>query len=95
MGGLIVLIVIATSIGVAIDAGQRDWSHSRLAKSPLGWLVGCLLLWFVFFPAYLLVRNRAPQKVAVTAGVPTCPQCHRAVQVGGRFCPFCGSSYHA
>lgn len=93
MSGVLILVVVATSIGVAVDAGNRDWSSSRFAKSPLGWLIGCLLLWVVFFPAYLAQRGRMPVKGAVVAGVPTCPRCHRAVQIGGRFCPFCGTTY--
>jgi hypothetical protein len=50
MGGLWVL----SSIWVFYDARHRD------VPKPLRWGIGCLLLWIVFFPWYL-VRRRTPE----------------------------------
>lgn len=63
-GLLTVLVVIGTTIWVAIDASGRDFSALdgkwALARSWVGWTVGCLLLWIVVFPIYLSQRARAP-----------------------------------
>jgi hypothetical protein len=69
-------IVLPTSLWVFFDArrlgvkqgqmkhhGAKSWSDSP----PSGWLAGCLILWTVFFPLYLIRRpeykriNRPPQ----------------------------------
>jgi hypothetical protein len=58
----VLLIVIGTSIWVGVDASGRDWSDSKVSKSPVGWVLGCLLLWIVFFPIYLVQRSNVPLK---------------------------------
>ena len=45
---------------VAIDADKRDWSNDRFANHPWKWVVGCVFLWIVAFPAYLIRRGNAP-----------------------------------
>lgn len=62
MTELLLLIVVGTSIWVALDAGQRDWSQSPVAKGALGWFLLTLLLWIIFFPVYLSYRGQAPRK---------------------------------
>ncbi len=55
------LIVIVSSVWVLIDAfqiGVRRNQLKGLARSgPLGWALGCLLLWIIVFPLYLVKRN--------------------------------------
>jgi hypothetical protein len=67
MAGVVLLVVIGTTIWMGVDASGRDWSRSGVAKSTVGWVLGSLLLWIVFFPLYLAQRQRAPKKHAVVA----------------------------
>jgi hypothetical protein len=65
MIGLIVLVVIASSVWVGFDAAGRDFSSDRrlvMARGAAGWVTGCLLLWILFFPAYLAQRSQSPRK---------------------------------
>ncbi len=54
---LIALVVIGTTIWVAADVKDRP---APGGIHPIGWVVGCLVLWIVFFPWYLGARTRAP-----------------------------------
>ncbi len=65
MIGLLLLIVIASAVWVGFDSSGRDFITGKrwvMAKGPVGWVLGCLLLWIIFFPAYLALRGRAPLK---------------------------------
>jgi hypothetical protein len=53
-------VQLATIVWVAIDADKRDWSNDRFANHPWKWVVGCVFLWIVAFPAYLIRRGNAP-----------------------------------
>jgi hypothetical protein len=67
MFGLMVLVVIGSAVWVGFDASGRDFTTGKrwvMAKGPVGWVLGCLLLWIIFFPAYLAQRGRAPVKRA-------------------------------
>jgi hypothetical protein len=105
MGAVVVLFVLATSIWVLIDAGQRDFSQNSFAKSPLIWFFGCLFLWIVVFPIYLIHRGRTPLKgarnTAALAHVPPpaasptttlkrCPDCAETILADARVCKHCG-----
>jgi len=73
MGILMFLIVVGTSIGVAVDASKLGVRRGLLGSSiadmgPAGWFFCCLLLWIVCFPAYLITR---PKYVAAAAGTRT------------------------
>lgn len=59
MSSVIALVVVGTTLWVAFDAKDRDWSGYGFANRPWKWVVGCLLLWIVAFPLYLARRNRA------------------------------------
>jgi hypothetical protein len=67
------LIVVGTTVWVGVDASQRDFSNARGARTTLGWVVGMLLLWFVFLPLYLVERNRASPKKGRTVARPAGP----------------------
>jgi hypothetical protein len=58
---LLPLVVIASTIWVAVDVSQRDWD-AGYARPYMGWVVSCLLLWIVYFPLYLARRGQVPIK---------------------------------
>lgn len=62
MTGLILLIVIGSTIWVGVDASGRDFSQSGVARSTAGWVLGSLLLWLVVFPLYIAQRSHVPLK---------------------------------
>jgi hypothetical protein len=59
---LFLLLFVATTIWVGVDASRRDWSDHGFANATWKWIVGLLLLWIVAFPIYLVQRNRVPAK---------------------------------
>lgn len=65
MIALLFLIVIFSTIWVGFDAAGRDWRNTDskwvMARSSFGWMIGCLVLWIVFFPAYLAQRGQHPK----------------------------------
>lgn len=71
MGGLVVLIIIGTTVWVGVDTSGRDFSQSKFARSTAQWVIGSLFLWIVAFPAYLALRGRAPRKTARGRTSPT------------------------
>ncbi len=58
MGGLILVVMLATTAWVAYDASQRDWSGHSFANRSWKWVVGSLLIWIVVFPLYLFQRGK-------------------------------------
>jgi hypothetical protein len=70
MGSLALLIIVGTTIWVGFDAAGRDFSQSKFARSTAQWVIGSLGLWIVAFPAYLVLRGRAPLKLAAAQGSP-------------------------
>ena len=56
------LVIVGTTIWVAVDASRRDWSNNKFANAPWKWIAGSLLLWIVAFPVYLAQRGKAPIK---------------------------------
>jgi uncharacterized BrkB/YihY/UPF0761 family membrane protein len=58
------LVVLLVGIGTATWVGYDSAAAERAAgRSPWlnitgSWVVGCLVLWIVFFPLYLVRRNR-------------------------------------
>lgn len=61
MDVVIMIMVIATSIWVLVDAktiGVKKGQIKGLANmGPVGWFLVCLLLWIVGFPVYLAKRG--------------------------------------
>lgn len=68
------LVIIGTSIWVAIDAsniGARRGLIKGLGNmGPAGWFFSCLLLWIIGFPVYLAKRS-AIKAAAVGSNVPS------------------------
>lgn len=62
MAGLILMMVIATSIWVAVDASSlgapRDRNLGVAGSSPVAWGLACIVMWIVFFPLYLTKRPK-------------------------------------
>jgi hypothetical protein len=74
MGWLIILVVVGTTIWVGLDAGNRAGRGIGLAGSmrPWQWVLGCLLLWIVVFPWYLVQRSSSSRlRPRPSVGVPT------------------------
>jgi hypothetical protein len=59
--GSLVIVGLPT-LWVAFDASGRDWHRVLFADRAWKWVVGCLLLFPVAFPAYFVHRGRAPRK---------------------------------
>ena len=59
---LSLVIVIGTSVWVFRDARERgvekDQQEGFLDLGPWGWFLGCLLVWIVVFPIYLINRPK-------------------------------------
>jgi hypothetical protein len=74
LGIILVLVIIATSIWVAIDssnlgAGRGALGGGFLDMGPASWFFVCLLLWIIGFPCYLVARSKLVAAKAVQASV--------------------------
>jgi hypothetical protein len=57
MGYLLVLIIYGTSIWAACDAAKiKMYRYKQFFDRSIGVFVGCLMLWIICFPAYLVIR---------------------------------------
>ncbi|MDQ2955529.1 MAG: hypothetical protein M3Y42_01010 [Actinomycetota bacterium] len=62
---LVLAIVIATDLWVYADARRCAAINAPVSlrignlriDTPVGWLVGCVVLWIFFFPMYLVSRS--------------------------------------
>jgi hypothetical protein len=66
---VVLTIVVGTTIWVGIDHGKTKelYGDESIRSDAQGWVVGCLLLWIVFFPWYLVCRDRQRQLGPVAA----------------------------
>ena len=62
MSQLALFVVLGTTIWVGVDAAGRDFSRTSFARSTPMWIFGCLALWIVVFPVYLVQRSKVPLK---------------------------------
>lgn len=63
MGTIVLLLVLATTVWVGIDASNLGVQRGRLGGGSLdmsvaSWVVCCLFLWIIAFPCYLAARGR-------------------------------------
>ena len=54
------VFVLTTTIWVYRDARKRIARGERIEPAWV-WLLGCLMMWLVFFPFYLYKRARGPE----------------------------------
>jgi hypothetical protein len=85
MEAVVLLVVIGTSIWVAIDAshiGARKGLIRGLGNmGPAGWFFCCLLLWIIGFPVYLAKRSEIKAAAAASnVSVPTPVDAGQVVQ---------------
>ena len=77
LGGVVVLVVIGTTIWTYFDSRERD------RDSPLGDAFVVLILWIVGFPYYLVVRHREQGG--------RCRRCRKKLKpYGADECWYCG-----
>jgi hypothetical protein len=77
MTAVLLLLVTGSAVWVGIDAQTRDFSNHRFANSTAQWVLGTVALWIIVFPAYLVVRDRAPLRrdlFVPPAPVPAAPR---------------------
>lgn len=63
---VVLLVIIGTDLWVYTDARKRTEGGTPVALSigalevntPTVWFVACLILWILFFPAYIVTRNQ-------------------------------------
>jgi hypothetical protein len=63
---LVLLIALSSDVWVFVDAKAHDERGTPVVASigrlevatPAAWLLGCLLLWILFFPLYITRRNQ-------------------------------------
>ena len=53
------ILVLGTTIWVGFDQGhiKRTYGEEHIGDSWLPWVLGCVLLWILFFPLYLVTRS--------------------------------------
>jgi hypothetical protein len=98
-GDFVWLVVIATSIGVFVDArriGVRRGLISGIADmNPVAWLFACLFLWIIAFPIYLIKRPEFIRAVATpkfgSGGMVFCTGCGASIHSSAPTCPHCGA----
>lgn len=95
------IIVIVTSGWVWIDAKslglQRGTSRGTFDMDPPAWFLACLLIWIVYFPAYLLKRRRykaEQDKLSTLRSEITlfCEECRAPIPPSNAFCGSCGAA---
>jgi hypothetical protein len=67
------LVQAASIVWVGFDARGRDFSGRFTARSPTGWVVGCVLFWIICFPLYLVARSSGPRKGSIPMTPPLSP----------------------
>lgn len=103
MGGLgiiVLLVVVGTTIWVATDVGKRNWKPGSSGAAT--WVVGCILLWIIVFPMYLIQRSKTTEKGTALPGggiatsprtnanlYRTCPHCKEPMRRDAGTCPHC------
>jgi len=72
LAGVVIGIVVLTSLLIAIDAAQIGMGkklHGKITTGPIGWFVGGILLWCVVYPSYLFSRRNFGLKNHLAAGI--------------------------
>jgi len=105
---LVVVGIIASSVWVLVDAESHQVPMSKgkpysPSNGSAAWFIGCLLLWIIGFPWYLIARSAVlaegrsiPPTATLAASPPTgaallCSTCGTSLAAGARFCHVCAS----
>lgn len=93
---LVGALVVITSIWAGLDAQKLGAGKLKLGgladTSPAGWFAGCLLLWIVVFPLYLITRPKLTSVGGGVSGEPEmkrCAACDRLYDAQYDGCPHC------
>lgn len=95
---LVGALVIGTTIWVAYDhRSMTAWYGTEFAGDDVsGWILGCLLLWILVFPMYVIHRRqvrRAYYRAEFDRSREECINCGEVRGPGSKFCSLCGHSY--
>ena len=97
MPTFMLLLVVGSSIWVGIDAfnlAKTSNGKGPGGTSPAAWVVGCLMLWIVFFPYYLVKRGKpqlSPSTSSSDSARPRreCPHCRSQMRADASVCLQC------
>lgn len=96
VGAIVGLVVLATSVWVFFDATDYRVRTSKNigTTAPVAWFGGCLLMWIIFFPGYLVQRNKVLLEPAATpfrtfSDSMDCPFCSERIKRNAVICRFC------
>jgi hypothetical protein len=61
LGGLLAVLVVGSTIWVAFDHGfiKRTYGDGHIGDSAVPWILGCVLLWVLFFLGISLPAPRS------------------------------------
>jgi hypothetical protein len=62
---IVLAIVVGSTIWVGFDHGKttRVYGDEYMHTTAYGWMLGCIFLWIVWFPWYLVCRHRQRQPI--------------------------------
>jgi hypothetical protein len=90
--GVVILVLAITIFGVAADHRELERDYGRhVGDSTAQWVVGCILLWIIVFPLYLLHRSRHKRLSAAW----DVDEGDEVPQGTGAFCGACGTQQAA
>jgi len=96
MSTIFAILIIASIIWVAYDASKIGVKKGMISgmfnMGIFGWVVACILVWIIFFPAYIIKRGEYIKAGTLSqnfAGF--CSKCGKPLNVGVTFCSTCGN----
>ena len=100
MGTIFAIFIIASIIWVAYDASKigvkKDMISGMFNMGIFGWVVACILVWIIFFPAYIIKRGEYIKAGTRSQNfVGFCSKCGKPLNVGATFCSACGKPVEA
>ena len=95
---ILLSFLISTSIWVSIDAykHRQEIKKTGRVEYPITWFFGCLFLWPIFFPYYLIRRRKYKEfrskttESVLASEIKMCPRCGEHYEDNHLFCSKCG-----